>query len=1038
MTQHWFERRTRRSLLTGGVTVLVLSLLPAALSAPAGRAASPGAAGATPYSVTKTVTRTNLVSGVAQTVDSRTVALWISDVTNLEGLQQVNVSWTGAHPTGGEDPNPNDGANIPGSSSSTPGGTALQYPMVLLECRGVDSPTAPAAQQLTPESCWTAYEWADRGAISQVASYGAFPPWRLDMYASAADRAAQVGVPSPDTILAGIIPTTTVSQIEAQNFATCEGTTYQAVYLVPFVAADGSTYYPQNTCPAFPEPAEAASLSAASQLTFPSNETWAATAANGTGSAKFDIFTANENASLGCSDTVPCSLVAIPIEGISCDLTDAGLPPEDVPSPTETVTESNGATETVQQQAESWCTASGTVPAGVNEQALGEDTVTGAYWWSASNWRNRISVPLTFAPVSSPCNAGGAGAQEIDIYGSELMTEVSAQWDPYFCSNPSLYTLKQIATGEPEARNLLAQGNVEAAYAAYDPAGTYPAPVVSAPVAITGFGIAFNVDDYGGNEVTTLRLDPRLLAKLLTESYLDSPENFTADIPTSSADYVMRNNPINLTQDPEFIALNPEFGQNLSSNNAQQFAAYENDGAATLYSLASESDVLYALTSYIMADPEAVAWLGGHPDPWGMVVNPNYKLPSSTLSLPTYSWPLLDQVTSTVGVQSALNQGNVCPQLSQTPWLDLVASPQPTLLSIAEGVEFANSFSPTRCVQINSQFNPYSPPNVVETQGAQRAGQHFMLGLVSLGEASRYNLDAASLETDVKPGTPAGQFAPATARTFVAPTTASLRAAAGLIAADATTQTWQVPAGVIQSTPADSGAYPGTMVVDAQIPTSGLPRTDATNLSKFLQFAAGQGQTPGTGYGTLPAGYLPMTAANGLGDLVAYTQAAAAAVEAQQGAIPALKGGPPPGSGGSSSPSPGSSAGSSSPKGSSNPSPSSSPRGTGTTGSTGSGPGSTSALKRSSGPGLGGAQPSVNGGVTGPVAAISKLFGKTLGVISDVAGSLVRWLMYLAMLALAAAGVVYLIGRRRGLDLRGLLAVVRELVGGRFARRRAP
>jgi hypothetical protein len=49
---------------------------------------------------------------------------------------------------------------------------------------------------------------------------------------------------------------------------------------------------------------------------------------------------------------------------------------------------------------------------------------------------------------------------------------------------------------------------------------------------------------------------------------------------------------------------------------------------------------------------------------------------------------------------------------------------------------------------------------------------------------------------------------------------------------------------------------------------------------------AGPGQTPGTTVGTLPAGYLPMTAANGLGSLAAYAQSAASAVSAQTGSVP--------------------------------------------------------------------------------------------------------------------------------------------------------
>ena len=39
----------------------------------------------------------------------------------------------------------------------------------------------------------------------------------------------------------------------------------------------------------------------------------------------------------------------------------------------------------------------------------------------------------------------------------------------------------------------------------------------------TGFAISFVIDNANGIPVTTLRLDPRLLAKLLTESYPGEP-----------------------------------------------------------------------------------------------------------------------------------------------------------------------------------------------------------------------------------------------------------------------------------------------------------------------------------------------------------------------------------------------------------------------------------------------------------------------------------------------------------------------------------
>ncbi len=145
-----------------------------------------------------------------------------------------------------------------------------------------------------------------------------------------------------------------------------------------------------------------------------------------------------------------------------------------------------------------------------------------------------------------------------------------------------------------------------------------------------------------------------------------------------------------------------------------------------------------------------------------------------------------------------------------------------------------------------------------------------------MADAHRYELSSAALQT-------------ANGR-FVAPDDASLRAAADLLKPDTTTGTWPVPTKAIATNKSDASAYPGTMVVYAAIPTTGLSSTDASDYAALLRFAAGPGQQPGLGVGELPPGYLPMTSANGLGQLASYTLAAAGAVAAQKGALPALTG----------------------------------------------------------------------------------------------------------------------------------------------------
>ena len=164
-------------------------------------------------------------------------------------------------------------------------------------------------------------------------------------------------------------------------------------------------------------------------------------------------------------------------------------------------------------------------------------------------------------------------------------------------------------------------------------------------------------------------------------------------------------------------------------------------------------------------------------------------------------------------------------------------------------------------------------PNSLVANGTQTPGHYFMLGVTPLADDNRYDLQSAALQTT--PGT------------FVAPSNATLQAAIALLQPDQSSGTWPIPYGQFSSA-LGAAAYPGTMVVYAAVPTSGLPAGDAADYAALLTFAAGPGQTPGEGVGQIPPGYLPITAANGLGGLAAYTLAAAADVAAQNGQVPPL------------------------------------------------------------------------------------------------------------------------------------------------------
>lgn len=757
------------------------------------------------FTKTETITREFLEDGQEVVVDKRTVTLHVSQTLDLRGRQEIDVSWSGAHPTGG----------IVADQNSIEA-QQEEYPMVLLECRGVASTTGKAADQISPETCWT-QNWSEHYQDSFQTTW---PPYQMDQFAPPAERLQVVGAPSP-------LP------------KACEYLPAPTQHWIPFVAADGEVYYGGPAgCAGQPPEAENVGNSA-----LPSNETYGVTGLDGKGSAEFDVWTADENASLGCSQTVPCALVAVPIMGISCDPAAAALPAVDRP------------TGTAGAAAIAACEATGAYAPGQIVDPVGQEdlSVAGSLWWSASNWRNRIVVPLTFATPPSACNVVTAN-NTIDVYGSELMIQATSQWEPHFCLNPKLFSFVHVQTGEPEARNLLASGQSEAALTSYAQPGGYGRAVVNAPVGVTGFSISYVIDGANGQPYTKLRLTPLLLAKLLTESY-------PSILPVKEEDPALAHNPLNITLDPEFIKLNPGIAQGVAASEA----------ASELVTISSDSDVMEALTTYINDNPQARAWLNGKPDQWGMVVNPAYK----GIKLPVDQWPLLSTFEPTAWYAS---DNNDCLYHSPVPYLPLVAAPLATLEEVSEALQFSNANSTTQC----SQNAGTTLGEKLVALGPQTVGYRFMIGVTPLADVDRYGLRSAALET--------------TDGHFVEPTDASLRAATSLLKPDRATGTWPVPYPTIESSPKAKAAYPGTMVVYAAVPTTGLPRIDALDYAQLLRFAGSSGQDQGFGVGQLPPGYLPLTARNGLGTLARFTEVAADDVEAQNGKLPSMTDPTPPAS----------------------------------------------------------------------------------------------------------------------------------------------
>ena len=757
---------------------VIFTLICGLVSAGAVGSVNASAANKDTFSKTKTVTREFDNGSSVDVVDSRDVTVRVDHTQNLRGRERVHIDWSGARPSAGRASDPY-GEN----------GLSQEYPVVVMQCRGLDDSTLSPAKQLSPKTCWT----STRQQRSQTATTRQ-AIWRHDLYATDADKAQKSGLdPFPDN-------------------TTCTDVASFSTHLTPFEAAGGKAY---PACSGDTMPPESAVGAA-----FPPAELSAFTDLQGKGAVNFEVRSKTENESLGCSDKVACSIVVIPIMGLSC------------------------------VDADRECRKAGRMSAGSSNFANdGVDAaVSPVYWWSASNWRNRISVPLSFGLAPDACDVLDKRPPTA-FYGSELMSQAALQWSPAYCLRKDRFKFQHNRLPDDAAFVLMEKGEAAAAFVSGNRERSTDAPVGYAPTAVTGFEVSYIVDkpDNAG-EVNNLKLNARLIAKLLTQSYPGS--SLGAQHPG------MANNPLSINLDPEFKALNPRLD------------SISREAAATVLSLSGSSDVIKTLGEYMVNDPEAKAFIAGDSDPWGMVINPTYK----ALRLPLDEWPLLDTFVPTTALE--------CQKQNPAAYLGQIAAPVNSLRKIAEAVLDAWPNVQTKCDRASSS-DPFKVGRV-ERQGI---GSRMMLGITSMGDAERFGLHAAGLQT--KSTVPIdAKFTSAAGRTFIEPTNASVQAAIESAKSLGASRAFAISQADLRKSPK---AYPGSMIVYTAARLSGMSRADASKVASFIRISTTEGQKPGSGNGQLPDGYVPILKSGTTAPLFAAAQRVANEIEAQ-GGLPGSRG----------------------------------------------------------------------------------------------------------------------------------------------------
>ena len=438
---------------------------------------------------------------------------------------------------------------------------------------------------------------------------------------------------------------------------------------------------------------------------------------------------------------------------------------------------------------------------------------------SLTNWNNRIQFRLGFQPIGQPCPIS---AEQRLVGGVETSAEAVLRWQPALCRNGgAVYGYSKLGDAVTEGA-LTGTGSTRGLSflnAPVDPAAVPPdRTLVYAPMAISG--VAFSaiveisprttappeVKDRAGSRVADIRLTPRLVAKLLTQSYgrmldFQDPPGY------------IRGNPESIDVDPEFLAANPAF----------------KDYQATNFQLMMPTGVAFTartLWSWLQTDDQARDFLAGVPDESGMRVNPFYQ----GLDLPQETFPKIDPFCRH--------------DFSRNQWPNLcVFDLNP---AVADFRETARQTARGDTLQLNWPSGDKDPndPNapLFVRRPREQSGGRLIGGVTDTATAARFQLVNVQLRNA------AGRFVAPTSRTMLA-------AVAGM--------TPSPVKGVLTPNPRTTipDAYPLTVVTYAVSAPIKLSVDAARDYATFIRYAAGPGQTPGTGAGSLPEGYAPLPAA---------------------------------------------------------------------------------------------------------------------------------------------------------------------------------
>jgi hypothetical protein len=369
-----------------------------------------------------------------------------------------------------------------------------------------------------------------------------------------------------------------------KHFTPSSEEAYQPQTEYPVMVAECKGTHPQNPSQCFG--AQNGGIAGSFSAFGPMNTAYATSAKNGTGQTQIQLLTGQEDQQLGCDVGVPCSLAIVPSQGGNNEV----------------------------------------FPTRCNDHS--EDSLTSigseAFGFIGQcSWKKRIIVPLFFARTPADCPVLNANFTAI---GSPMLARAMSQWQSALCASSDRLSIQyDSAQSEPLAREDFLDGSDDMALTTLPATGTGKHPFTYAPLAVSAVSLAYWVDNpKTGKPLTNLRFDPRLVAKLLTQSY-DFQNEGCGSGQLKGCDNAVDNDPLTMFNDPEFKQLNPH-------------VAAVGDGFQVPTVLSGESDMTTTVTRWIAANKAAKSFVDGTFDPWGEHVNTDYM----NMQLPTNAFASMD------------------------------------------------------------------------------------------------------------------------------------------------------------------------------------------------------------------------------------------------------------------------------------------------------------------------------------------------------------------------------------------------------------